>query len=188
VTRIIAGAIGSLQLKPAAKATRPTSDRVKESLFAKLDAMGVIEGAKVLDLFAGTGALGLESASRGAVSVELVERERVAFGLLEQIVKSSLSSFAKQGISNKIHAHNLDAQRYLKSATAGFDLVFIDPPYDFPNSELEQLLHAVADLLSEQGLVVVERSSRSEELVIEVLDLQSSKSYGDTAVWIYEKP
>jgi 16S rRNA (guanine966-N2)-methyltransferase len=188
VTRIIAGAIGSLQLKPAAKATRPTSDRVKESLFAKLDAMGVIEGARVLDLFAGTGALGLESGSRGAISVDLVERDRNAFDLLQQNVKSSLSSFEKQGISNKIQAHNLDAQRYLKSAAAGFDLVFIDPPYDFPNSELEQLLLAVADLLSEAGLVIVERSSRSEELVIEVLDLQSSKSYGDTAVWIYEKP
>jgi 16S rRNA (guanine966-N2)-methyltransferase len=188
VTRIIAGAIGSLQLKPAAKATRPTSDRVKESLFAKLDAMGVIEGAKVLDLFAGTGALGLESASRGAVSVDLVERDRNAFGLLEQNVKSSRSSFEKQGISNKIQAHNLDAQRYLKSATGGFDLVFIDPPYELPNAELEQLLIAVADLLSEQGLVIVERSSRSEQLVIESLELQSSKSYGDTAVWIYEKP
>ena len=188
MTRIIAGAIGSLQLKPAAKATRPTSDRVKESLFAKLDAMGVIEGARVLDLFAGTGALGLESASRGAASVELVERDRNAFGLLEQNVKSSLSSFEKQGISNKIHAHNLDAQRYLKTAIAGFDLVFIDPPYDFPNSEVEQLFQAIADLLSEQGLVIVERSSRSEQLVIESLELQSSKTYGDTAVWFYEKP
>jgi 16S rRNA (guanine966-N2)-methyltransferase len=187
VTRIIAGAIGSLQLKPAAKATRPTSDRVKESLFAKLDAMGVIEGAKVLDLFAGTGALGLESASRGATSIDLVERDRVAFGLLEQNVKNSLSSFEKQGISNKIQAHNLDAQRYLKSATAGFDLVFIDPPYDFPNSELEQLLLAVADLLSDEGLVVVERSSRSEQLVFDALQLQSSKRYGDTQVMLIHK-
>jgi 16S rRNA (guanine966-N2)-methyltransferase len=188
VTRIIAGAIGSLQLKPAAKATRPTSDRVKESLFAKLDAMGVIEGAKVLDLFAGTGALGLESASRGAVSVDLVERDRAAFGLLEQNVKSSLSSFVKQGISNKIQAHNLDAQRYLKSATAGFDLVFVDQPYDFPNAELEQFLIAIGEILSEEGLVIVERSSRSEQLEIETLELQSSKNYGDTAIWIYEKP
>jgi 16S rRNA (guanine966-N2)-methyltransferase len=176
-----------LQLKPAAKATRPTSDRVKESLFAKLDAIGVIEGAKVLDLFAGTGALGLESASRGAVSVDLVERDRAAFGLLEQNVKSSLSSFEKQGISTKIKAHNLDAQRYLKSATAGFDLVFIDPPYDFPNSELEQLLLAVADLLSDEGLVVVERSSRSEQLVVDALQLQSSKRYGDTQVMLIQK-
>jgi len=188
VTRIIAGAIGSLQLKPAAKATRPTSDRVKESLFAKLDAMGVIEGAKVLDLFAGTGALGLECASRGATSIELVERDRNAFELLQQNVKSSLGSFEKQRISNKIQFHNIDAQRYLKTAIAGFDLVFIDPPYDFPNSELEQLLLAVADLLSEEGLVIVERSSRSGQLAIESLELQSSKSYGDIAVWIYEKP
>jgi 16S rRNA (guanine966-N2)-methyltransferase len=187
VTRIIAGAIGSLQLKPAAKATRPTSDRVKESLFAKLEAMGVIEGAKVLDLFAGTGALGLESASRGAISVDLVERDRNAFDLLQQNVKSSLSSFEKQGISNKIQAHNLDAQRYLKSATAGFDLVFVDPPYDFPNDEIEQLLIAIADLLSDEGLVIVERSSRSEQLEIEALETQSSKAYGDTQVMLMQK-
>ena len=188
MTRIIAGAIGSLQLKPAAKATRPTSDRVKESLFAKLDAMGIIEGAKVLDLFAGTGALGLESASRGATSVDLVERDRSAFGLLEQNVKSSLSSFEKQGVSQRIQAHNLDAQRYLKSAGAGYDLVFIDPPYDFPNSELEQLLVAITDLISDEGLVIVERSSRSEQLALQSLELQNTKTYGDTAVWIYEKP
>ena len=187
MTRIIAGAIGSLQLKPAAKATRPTSDRVKESLFAKLDAMGVIEGAKVLDLFAGTGALGLESASRGAAAVELVERDRNAFALLEQNVKSGLRSFEKQGISNKIQAHNLDAQRYLKSATAGFGLVFVDPPYDFPNAELEQLLVSIGEILSNEGLVIVERSSRSEQLEMEALELHSSKNYGDTAIWIYEK-
>lgn len=187
MSRIIAGAIGSLQLKPAAKATRPTTDRVKESLFAKLDAMGVIEGAKVLDLFAGTGALGLESASRGASSVDLVERDRNAFGLLEQNIQNSLSSFNKQRISTKIQAHNLDAQRYLKTATVGFDLVFVDPPYDFPNSELEQLLVAIAEVLSEEGLVIVERSRRSEQLEIESLEIQSAKTYGDTAVWIFEK-
>jgi 16S rRNA (guanine966-N2)-methyltransferase len=157
-------------------------------LFAKLDAMGVIEGAKVLDLFAGTGALGLESASRGSASVDLVERDRVAYGLLQQNVKSSLSSFDKQGISTKIQAHNLDAQRYLKSATAGFDLVFVDPPYDFPNSELEHLLALIAEVLSEEGLVIIERSSRSDQLEIEALELQSTKTYGDTAVWFYEKP
>ncbi len=188
MTRIIAGAIGSLQLKPAAKATRPTSDRVKESLFAKLDAMGVIEGAKVLDLFAGTGALGLESASRGALSVDLIERDRNAFELLQHNVKSSLSSFEKQAISIKIQAQNQDAQRFLKSVAAGFDLVFIDPPYEFPNSELEDLLQIVAGLLSADGLIVVERSSRSEQLEVENLELQNTKSYGDTAVWIYVKP
>jgi 16S rRNA (guanine966-N2)-methyltransferase len=188
VTRIIAGAIGSLQLKPAAKATRPTSDRVKESLFAKLDAMGVLEGSRVLDLFAGTGALGLESASRGAESVDLVERDRNAFDLLQQNIKSSLNSFEKQGLPVKIQAHNQDAQRFLKSSAGCFNLVFVDPPYEFPNSDLEELLQTVGVLLSDEGLVVVERSSRSEQLDIESLALQSSKTYGDTAVWIYEKP
>ena len=185
MTRIIAGAIGSLQLKPAAKATRPTSDRVKESLFARLDAMGAIEGSRVLDLFAGTGALGLESASRGAESVDLVERDRNAFDLLQQNVKSSLSSFEKQGMSINIHAHNQDAQRFLKSSAGSFDLVFIDPPYEFPNSELEKLLKSVAVSLSDDGLVVVERSSRSDQLEIESLELQSSKTYGDTSVALF---
>ena len=188
MTRIIAGAIGSLQLKPAAKATRPTSDRVKESLFAKLDAMGVIEGAKVLDLFAGTGALGLESASRGAESVTLVERDRKAFELLKHNVQSAAAALSKQGFECNFNAQNLEAVRYLKGASVKFDLVFIDPPYEFSNSDLEVLLELLAASVSEDGLVVVERSSRSEEVNCEVFEPQSTKTYGDTAVWIYEKP
>jgi 16S rRNA (guanine966-N2)-methyltransferase len=188
VTRIISGAIGSLQLKPAAKATRPTSDRVKESLFAKLDAMGVIEGANVLDLFAGTGALGLESASRGADSVTLIERDRKAFELLKLNVQSAAAALTKQGLDPKINTQNLEAMKYLKGASVKFDLVFIDPPYEFSNSDLEALLELLAASVSEDGLVVVERSSRSEAVICDVLELQSSKSYGDTEVWIYEKP
>jgi 16S rRNA (guanine966-N2)-methyltransferase len=188
VTRIIAGAIGSLQLKPAAKATRPTSDRVKESLFAKLDAMGVIEGAKVLDLFAGTGALGLESASRGADSVTLIERDRKAFELLKENVQSAAAALSKQGLDRKINTQNLEAMKYLRGASEKFDLVFIDPPYQYSNSDLEALLEQLASNISQAGLVVVERSSRSEEIRCDLLELQSSKTYGDTTVWIYEKP
>ncbi len=188
MTRIIAGAIGSLQLKPAAKATRPTSDRVKESLFAKLEAMGVIDGAKVLDLFAGTGALGLESASRGAESVTLIERDRKAFELLKQNVQSAAAALGKQDIHCKINAQNSEAIKYLKGAGEKFDLVFIDPPYEFSNSDLEVLLELLTANVSDDGLVVVERSSRSEAVNCDVFELQSSKSYGDTAVWIYEKP
>ncbi len=188
MTRIIAGAIGSLQLKPAAKATRPTSDRVKESLFAKLDAMGVIEGAKVLDLFAGTGALGLESASRGAESVTLIERDRKAFELLKLNVQSAAAALGKQGFDCKIKTQNLEAMKYLKGASVKFDLVFIDPPYEFSNSDLEGLLELLAASVSDDGLVVVERSSRSEAVDCDVFELQSTKTYGDTAVWIYEKP
>lgn len=188
MTRIIAGAIGSLQLKPAAKATRPTSDRVKESLFAKLDAMGAIEGAKVLDLFAGTGALGLESASRGAHSVTLVERDRKAFDLLRQNVQNAVSALSKQNIDCKLDPQNLEALKFLKGTSALFDLIFLDPPYEYSNSDLEALLEQLASNISQAGLVVVERSSRNEEIRCDLLELQSSKTYGDTAVWIYEKP
>ncbi len=188
MTRIIAGAIGSLQLKPAAKATRPTSDRVKESLFAKLDAMGVIDGARVLDLFAGTGALGLESASRGARQVELVERDRKAFELLKQNVQSAVVALGKQNLVCEINTQNQEALRYLKSANADFDLVFIDPPYEYSNSDIEALLEELAVKLTDDGLVVVERSSRSEKISCDVLEIQSSKTYGDTAVSIYQKP
>ncbi len=188
MTRIIAGAIGSLQLKPAAKATRPTSDRVKESLFAKLGAMGVIEGARVLDLFAGTGALGLEAASRGAKQVTLVERDRKAFELLQQNVKSAKSAFEKQEIEVRLEVENLDAGRFLKSKWAKYDLIFIDPPYDFANESLQVILGQLCDAVSDDGLIIVERSSRTEELKTDRLELQSSKVYGDTSVWIYQKP
>jgi 16S rRNA (guanine966-N2)-methyltransferase len=78
--------------------------------------------------------------------------------------------------------------KYLKGASVKFDLVFIDPPYDFSNSDLEALLELLAASVSEDGLVVVERSSRSEAVNCDVLELHSTKTYGDTAVWIYEKP
>lgn len=188
MTRIIAGAIGSMQLKPAAKATRPTSDRVKESLFAKLEAMGVIEGARVLDLFAGTGALGLEAASRGAESLTLVERDRKAFELLRQNVKSAKSAFERQEIEVRLEIENLDSERFLKSRSTEYDLVFIDPPYDFTNENLQGILGSLSDSVADDGLIIVERSSRTEELKTDRLELQSCKTYGDTSVWIYQKP
>ena len=188
MTRIIAGANWSLQLKPAAKATRPTSDRVKESMFAKLESLGLIEGAKVLDLFAGTGALGLESASRGADLVELVEKDRKAFDLLSQNAKAASSALEKQGATPKIQLSNLDAEKYLRSTLNKFDLVFIDPPYDYPNNELDVLLDSISNFLAEEGLVVVERSSRSDNPQPKKLELHSSKTYGDTSVWIFQKP
>jgi 16S rRNA (guanine966-N2)-methyltransferase len=187
VTRIIAGAIGSLQLKPAAKATRPTSDRVKESLFAKLDAMGVIEGAKVLDLFAGTGALGLESASRGAASVDLVERDRVAYGLLQKNVQNAQTSFAKQGLNGSLNHHHRDALGFLNNRETLYDLVFVDPPYEYSNQNLKALLEQLAGLVSNHGRVVVERSSRSDFINSEKFFLSDAKGYGDTAVYILLK-
>jgi 16S rRNA (guanine966-N2)-methyltransferase len=187
VTRIIAGAIGSLQLKPAAKATRPTSDRVKESLFAKLDAMGVIEGAKVLDLFAGTGALGLESASRGADSVTLIERDRKAFELLTQNVNSAKSALERQGLDSDITPKNVSAQRFLSDSQAEFDLVFLDPPYEIEQAVLKQVFEALSGCLNQDALLVFERSSRVEFDLPSNFRLIVEKSFGDTVVMFIER-
>ena len=104
---------------------RPTSDRVRESLFSMLVHRGVIEGARVLDLFAGTGALGLEALSRGAASAVLVENGRVGARLIEDNLK-------KLGAAEVARLMRLDATRLPAveaSQAAGFDLIFLDPPY-----------------------------------------------------------
>ena len=186
MTRIISGYLGSVQLKAAAKATRPTSDRVKESLFAKLDAMGAIEGASVLDLFAGTGALGIEAASRGAKRVKFIEHDRTAYGLLAQNIAAATQSLSKQGVEAQLDAQNLDAKKFLKNTAETYDLVFMDPPYEFPNADLVELIGLLGQRLNAEALVVIERSSRTEKPDLEVLELVSEKSYGDTAVWIYQ--
>jgi 16S rRNA (guanine966-N2)-methyltransferase len=132
VTRIIAGTIGSLRLKGAASATRPTSDRVKESIFSKLDSLGLIEDANVLDLFAGTGSLGLEAASRGAAEVIFVEKDKPAFELLKANIEHAAKALKNQDLESKFQAKNLEASQMLKNLPKSFfDLAFIDPPYDF---------------------------------------------------------
>ena len=186
MTRIIAGALGSLRLKGPARATRPTSDRVKESVFAKLEAMGVIEGARVLDLYAGTGALGLEAASRGAASVVLVEKDRSAAEVCKGNVDAVTNALTKQGLNPEINLEVLPVERFVKGNSSA-TLVFIDPPYDLENAALEPLLEALADS-NEEILIVLERSSKSEQPALPKplmeLDL---KSYGDTKVWFLAK-
>jgi 16S rRNA (guanine966-N2)-methyltransferase len=140
VTRIISGAAGSLRLKGPAKATRPTSDRVKESVFAKLESMGAIADARVLDLYAGTGALGLEAASRGATSVTLVEKDPAAAAVCAENLKAIQSSFQRQGFACELKLEKLDAKNFSSKSRPGFDLVFIDPPYDLANQAVEFIL------------------------------------------------
>ena len=186
MSRIIAGAVGSLRLKGPAKATRPTSDRVKESVFAKLEAMGVIEGARVLDLYAGTGALGLEAASRGAASVVLVEKDRAAAEICKSNLEVVITALGKQSLSPKISLQVLSVEKFIKTSPAS-SLVFIDPPYDLDNAALESTLAALVES-SKELLIVLERSSKSVSpvlpLQLEELDL---KSYGDTKVWFLAK-
>lgn len=181
MTRIISGIVGSLRLKPPAKSTRPTSDRVKESLFSTLESMNVIEGAAVLDLYAGTGALGLEAASRGAKSVALVESNAAAAKVCKENLQNVRAGLEKQGHANEIQLYQETVEKFLKRGLSA-DLVFIDPPYEVGNHELSLTLEK---LVGQDFLVVLERSSRSPKLELpETLSYLTEKNYGDTSVYL----
>lgn len=181
MTRIIAGTAGSIPLDVPDVGTRPTSDRVRESLFGALEASDVLEGARVLDLFAGSGALGLEAVSRGAASADFVERSARA----ATIVQRNAAKVARAvGADKPLRLHRVTVDTYLRGAQGPFDLVFIDPPYDVGESELSTTLGLLVSLLADDAVVVIERASRSPEPTLPVgLELERSKKYGDTTLW-----
>ena len=181
MSRIIGGVVGSLRLKGPAKATRPTSDRVKESVFSILESMDALDGSVVIDLFAGTGALGLEAASRGAKSVTLVERDRAAAAICKENMELVDAGLRKSDVKASISLRQESAERYLKSAPHA-DLIFIDPPYEFSNSEISKLFGEIRR--SPGALIVLERSNKSEEQEVpESYSRLREVSYGDTAVY-----
>jgi 16S rRNA (guanine966-N2)-methyltransferase len=194
VTRIIAGFAGSLTLAVPRSGTRPTSDRVREAIFSALAARGGLAGLRVLDLYAGSGALGLEAASRGAATVTLVEKNPAAARIVRQnsAVIETAAKHAIRGIAPdarpRIDVAVSAVQNYLRATPvvvgAGFDVVFIDPPYEVPEEELAEALTTLAPLLDPDAVVLVERSSRSPEPTWPAaLELDRSKSYGETVLW-----
>jgi len=174
--RVIAGRYGGRRLQaPPGSATRPTSDRVREALFSILAAR--IEGARVLDLFAGSGALGLEALSRGAGRATFVERAPAAAAALR-------ANVAALGADAEVV--RADALRWLRAASAGerqYDLVFLDPPYRRAarlGARLSELLPAV---LAPGAVVVAESDRRAPlELTIHATD---ERRYGDTLIRIH---
>ncbi|GGH39712.1 16S rRNA (guanine(966)-N(2))-methyltransferase RsmD [Microbacterium album] len=183
MTRIIAGAAGGVRLDVPPAGTRPTSDRVRESLFGALEAAGVLDGARVLDLYAGSGALGLESASRGAASVDLVERSRPAATVARRNVETVRRSIGAG--APVVRVHPVAVGPFLRSATGPFDIAFLDPPYDLPDAELTANLASLTPVLSASALVIVERSSRSPAPAWAAAGLAPlrDRAYGDTALW-----
>lgn len=186
MTRIISGLAGSLRLVSPAKATRPTSDRVRESIFSRLEARDAIAGKVVLDLYAGTGALALEAISRGAVAALLVERDGKAAAVCIQNALLIQKALAKQDVDVETKVVNKSVSTYLASANHKFDLVFIDPPYEVNNGEVEENLTALLPMLNAGSIVVVERSSRGAKLVAPIgYVAEETKNYGDTEViWL----
>lgn len=183
MTRIIAGAAGGVRLDVPSAGTRPTSDRVRESLFGALESADALEGARVLDLYAGSGALGLEAASRGAASIDLVERSKPAAAIARRNADGVRRSIGASAPPVRIHAHPVGT--WLRGAGGPFDLVFLDPPYDLPDAELAENLAALAPALAPDALVVVERAARSgaPDWTGAGLEPIRDRVYGDTAIW-----
>ncbi len=161
--------------------TRPTSDRVRESLFGALESSDAILGARVLDLYAGSGALGLESLSRGAAAADLVEQGRSAAA----VVRKNAAVVAKAGGLSPARVHESTVRSFLQRATGPYDLVFSDPPYDLSDDAMTADLVALAPLLAPTALVVIERAKRSTppDLAAAGLGLIREKTYGDTTLW-----
>ena len=160
--RIIAGEFRSRTLEaPAGLATRPTSDRLRETLFNVLSAR--IAGAKFLDLYAGSGAVGMEALSRGAASVEFVERAPAALAVMR-------GNLARLGLTAGFRIHGVGVGAWLRRMKPGtaFDLVFLDPPYDAAEEyavALGLLGGAAVGVLAQGGLVIAEhrKKERLEE-------------------------
>ncbi|HEV7145748.1 MAG TPA: 16S rRNA (guanine(966)-N(2))-methyltransferase RsmD [Pedococcus sp.] len=179
MTRIISGRAGGLRLTtPSGATTRPTSDRVREALFSRLEHLDVVRGARVLDLYAGSGALGLEAASRGAASVLLIEANAAA----AKVTRANASSLGIPGVT----VRHTTVQRALTKGAEPHTLVFLDPPYDLGEAELAADLAALVDQgwLAAEALVVVERSSRTPEpRWPEGLESEGERRYGETKIW-----
>lgn len=154
---------------------------MRESLFGSLESLSAIAGARVLDLYAGSGALGLESLSRGAASAEFVERGRQAAA----IVRRNAAVVAKAGGLTPGRVHESAVHTFLLRVTGPFDLVFTDPPYDLDDAAMTADLVALAPLLSSDAVVVVERARRSTPPDFGAAGLEQfrEKSYGDTTLW-----
>jgi 16S rRNA (guanine966-N2)-methyltransferase len=181
VTRIIAGRAGSIVLDVPDAGTRPTSDRVRESLFGALEATGGLDGAAVLDLYAGSGALALEAVSRGATSADLVEKSARAAAVA---TRNADRVSRAVGAGARVHVHRGSADTFLRSARGPFDIVFLDPPYDVGEAELAATLDLLVPLLADGADVIIERGSRSPAPALpEGLVATRSKRYGDTTLW-----
>ncbi|WP_127474596.1 16S rRNA (guanine(966)-N(2))-methyltransferase RsmD [Microbacterium sulfonylureivorans] len=181
MTRIIAGRAGSLTLEVPDAGTRPTSDRVRESLFGALESADALRGAAVLDLYAGSGALALEALSRGARSADLVEKAPRAASVIQRNTTRVTKAIGRDAPTA---VHRTSAVAYLQIARGPFDLVFIDPPYDLAESELTHVLELLTGSLAPGAIIVVERAKRSPEPTLPAgLVADRSKRYGDTTLW-----
>jgi 16S rRNA (guanine966-N2)-methyltransferase len=176
VTRIIAGTLGGRRIAVPPKGTRPTTDRVREAIFSSLDHENRLRGARVLDAFAGSGALGLEALSRGAARATFLESHAAA----ARIIRANATSLGLGERSDVVTGRVLP---WLERSAEVFDVALVDPPYDLPPGELTATLAALGRRISDGGAIVLEWSSRGvaptwPPSVTPV----AAKKYGETTV------
>lgn len=176
--RVIAGSARGRRLKgPPGEDTRPMMDRVKEALFSSLGERVV--DARVLDLYAGSGALGIESLSRGAASVTFVEKGRAALDTL----RANLEALDFEG-----RVVGGDVEAFLPAAADVFDLVFVDPPYRLSLALVNEVLEGAAALMANGGTMVVHRrAGESAPAAPPGTGLIDDRRYGTTQLWLYRK-
>ena len=186
MTRIIAGAHGGRRLSaPAGAQTRPTSDRVREAFFSALDTMVDLHGARFADLYAGSGAVGLEALSRGATFALLVEADARAARVIRDNIVALRAGESARLVTGKV-------SQVLATAPEGgpFDVVFADPPYAMPDDEVAEVQQALVDngWLAPDAVVVLERSTRTavrgEPLSwVDGITADRDRRYGETTLW-----
>ncbi len=174
--RIIAGSKRGAGISaPKGLATRPTGDRVREAAF---NLIGPVDGAAVLDLFAGSGAMGLEALSRGAASATFVESDRAACRTISQNLEKLGLTGARVVCGDAVWA--------LRQEPRTYDLVLVDPPYELWPELEPRLAGALERVLAPDGLVVVETGSKTEPVL--PLALRTSRRYGSARLTLYEHP
>lgn len=171
--KVVSGELGGRRIEtPPGDATRPTAGRVREALFNALDSMGAVEGARALDAYAGSGALGIEALSRGAAHVTFAEVD----GAAREVISDNLRALGLTGRASVVSGDGANA--VARAPEGGWDVVFLDPPYSF--DDWEGVLAAVRDSLADEGVVVVESVADVE--LPEGMHATRTKWYGGTVV------
>ncbi|MBS2961685.1 16S rRNA (guanine(966)-N(2))-methyltransferase RsmD [Actinocrinis puniceicyclus] len=182
MTRIIAGSARGRRLAvPEGRTTRPTSDRTREGLFSALDAsLNGFGGLRVLDLYAGSGAVGLEALSRGAAAALLVESDRAAAG----VVRANLDALGLPGA--RICTDRVERLAAAPCPDQPYDLAYLDPPYATPPEELAAVLVALAGngWIADGAMIAVERATRGPQWAWPAgFEALRSRAYGEGTVW-----
>ena len=177
MTRIIAGTAGGRRLVvPPGSATRPTADRAREGLFSSLQSLVDLEGAAVLDLYAGSGAIGLEAVSRGAARATLVEDDPRALAA----IRSNVDTL---GLSASVV--EADVSRFLAGPPSPYDVIVLDPPYEV---DADPVLAALLPWLTPDGVVAAERRTRGPRPVVPAgLREERSRRYGEATLWYFSR-